>query len=82
MGELYEYIFWLNMLRNGGSFSSGMVAQPITERWLNLSGLGAQKGPEYSLLRYFAAEEPLILTIAEIVEVVLILLSSISSFSE
>ena len=48
MGELYEKIFWLNMFRNGGSFSAGTVAQPKTEWWLNLAGLSAQKDPEYS----------------------------------
>jgi hypothetical protein len=48
MGELYEKIFWLNMSRNGGSSSTGKVAQPKTERWLNLAGLSAQKHPEYS----------------------------------
>ena len=48
MGELYEKIFWLNMFRNGGSYSAGTVAQPKTEWWLNLAGLSVQKGPEYS----------------------------------
>jgi len=48
MGKLYEEIFWLNRRRNGGSTSAGMVAQSKTEWWLNLSGLGAQRTPEYS----------------------------------
>ena len=51
MGELYEKIFWLNMFRNGGSYSAGTVAQPKTEWWLNLAGLSVQKGPEYSIKR-------------------------------
>ena len=50
MGKLYEEIFWLNRRRNGGSTSAGMVAQSKTEWWLNLSGLGAQRTPEYSFI--------------------------------
>ncbi len=52
MGKLYEEIFWLNRRRNGGSTSAGMVAQSKTEWWLNLSGLGAQRTPEYSKANY------------------------------
>lgn len=37
-----------SMLWNGGSTSTGMGAQPKTERWLNTAGLGAQATPEYS----------------------------------
>lgn len=49
MRELYEKIFWLNVLRNAGSTFSGMMAQSKTERWLNLAGLSAQKHPDYSV---------------------------------
>ena len=48
-GEIIREIFWLNRRRNGGSTSAGMVAQSKTEWWLNLSGLGAQRTPEYSI---------------------------------
>ena len=51
MGKLYEEILWLNRRRNGGSTSAGMVAQSKTEWWLNLSGLGAQRTPEYSWIK-------------------------------